>query len=69
MKLRLMGSPDLVRAWKQMFEHEWGITGAEYPSRRGGNELRVYFDIDDRFAMFTVKVFQDHTQPKKGELP
>jgi hypothetical protein len=50
MKIRLMGSPDLVRAWKAALEQSFGIHGAEYPSRRGGTDLRVYFDLDDRVA-------------------
>src|SRR2546426_664373 len=40
MKIRLMGSPDLVRAWKSAIETSYGIHGQEYPSRRG-SDLRV----------------------------
>jgi hypothetical protein len=33
MKIRLMGSSDLVRAWSRELEKSYGIKGAEYPSR------------------------------------
>lgn len=48
MKIRIMGSADLVQAWKTALEAEYGIVGANYPSR--GGEMRAYFDIDDRKA-------------------
>lgn len=57
MKIRLMGSPDLVRAWKAAMEQSYGIHGAEYPSRHG-NDLRVYFDLDDRVAAKAIASFQ-----------
>lgn len=46
MKIRLMGSADLVRAWSKKLEASYGIKGAEYPSRYGGNDIRAYFDLD-----------------------
>ncbi|MFC4161961.1 hypothetical protein [Chitinimonas lacunae] len=49
MKIRLMGPPDIVRAWRAMLEQEYGIVGAEYPNR-GSNDVRAYFDLDDRVA-------------------
>jgi len=57
MKIRLMGSPDLVRAWKSAIETSYGIHGQEYPSRRG-SDLRVYFDLDDRLAAKAIASFQ-----------
>lgn len=54
MKIRLMGSADLVRAWGAELKRAYGITGAEYPSRYGGNEVRIYFDLDDRQAAAVV---------------
>ena len=54
MKIRLMGSADLVRAWSMELEKSYGIKGAEYPSRYGGNEIRAYFDLDDRQAAAIV---------------
>lgn len=54
MKIRLMGSADLVNAWKDALEKANGITGATYPSRGGGGETRVYFDLDDRQAAAIV---------------
>lgn len=54
MKIRLMGSADLVNAWKTALEKAYGITGATYPSRGGAGEARVYFDLDDRQAAAIV---------------
>jgi hypothetical protein len=50
MKIRLLGSVDLVRAWSRELERAYGIKGREYPSRYGDNEIRAYFDLDDRQA-------------------
>lgn len=47
-KLRLIGAPDLVRAWAKKLE-ALGIYGKEYPSHRG-TDLRWYADVDDRVA-------------------
>lgn len=54
MKIRLMGSPDLVRAWSAKLERAYGLKASIYPSRRGGNEIRAYFDLDDRQAASIV---------------
>lgn len=54
MKIRLMGSADLVRAWARELEKSYGIKGAEYPSRYGNGEVRMYFDLDDRQAATIV---------------
>ena len=34
MKIRLMGSPDLVRGWSALLEEQFGVVGREYPKRR-----------------------------------
>jgi len=54
MKIRLMGSADLVNTWKAALENAYGITGATYPSRGGAGDARVYFDLDDRQAAAIV---------------
>ena len=50
MKIRLMGSPDLVRGWSALLEEQFGVVGREYPKRRGGNEVSYYIDLHDRTA-------------------
>lgn len=55
MKIRLIGSADLVRAWAASMQNTFGITGREYPSRYASSELRVYFDLDDRLAESVIK--------------
>ena len=50
MKIRLMGSADLVRGWAALLEEQFGVVVGEYPNRRGGNEVRYYIDLDDRTA-------------------
>src|SRR5258708_1247695 len=47
MKIRLLGSADLVRAAAEALERA-GVPGREYPSRNGPQELRWYGDVDDR---------------------
>lgn len=54
MKIRLIGSADLVRAWSAELGRAYGIKGATYPSRYNNNEVRVYFDLDDRQAAAVV---------------
>lgn len=54
MKIRLMGSADLVRAWSAELERAYGIKGKEYPSRYGDGDVRAYFDLDDRQAASVV---------------
>lgn len=49
MKIRLMGTADLVRAWAKMLENAYGLHANEYPCR-GSGEIRVYLDLDDRLA-------------------
>ena len=49
MKVRITGSPDLVKAWAKKLEDECGIHGKHYPSRKGA-DLRWYGDLDDRAA-------------------
>lgn len=53
MKIRLMGPADIVRAWAKELEKSYGIQCAEYPAR-GGSEVRVYADLDDRLAAAIV---------------
>lgn len=50
MNIRIMGSPDLVKAWKAALESEYGISGAVYPNRGRGGDVRAYFNLDDRLA-------------------
>lgn len=54
MKIRLIGSADLVRAWSAELQRAYGITGREYPSRYNNAEVRAYFDLDDRQAAAIV---------------
>lgn len=49
MKIRISGSPDLVRGWQKMLEAEYGQAGRIYNSRRS-DDLYLYLDIDDRDA-------------------
>ena len=50
MKIRLMGSPDLVRAWGAPIAATVEASYAEYPCRGGSHEIRAYCDFDDRAA-------------------
>ena len=50
MKLRLTGSPDVVRGWARALAEEFRVKGREYRTRGGGPEIRYYADIDDRVA-------------------
>lgn len=54
MKLRLSGPPDIVHKWGEELKKSYGIACAEYPDRRGGNEIRLYCDVDDRLAAILV---------------
>ena len=47
MKIRLMGSPDLVREWAEIFEAAFGVRGRVYPTRNG-SDVRRYIDLNDR---------------------
>jgi hypothetical protein len=58
MKIRLMGSPDVVRQWASDFEERYGVTGKEYPAR-GSNDVRWYADVDDRVAEQAIKEGRD----------
>ena len=49
MKIRLSGSPDLVREWAEIFETAFGVRGAVYPNRNG-SDVRRYIHLDDRVA-------------------
>lgn len=50
MNIRIMGSPDLVLAWKEELEEEYKVSGKVYANRGGSPDIRVYFNIDDRLA-------------------
>jgi hypothetical protein len=63
MKIRLIGSADLVRAWRLELERAYGLRGAEYPTHGSTHELRVYFDMDDRLAAAAVGL----TPPRTAE--
>lgn len=54
MKVRIMGSADLVRAWQAEFEAVYGVSGREYPCR-GNEDVRVYIDMDDRVAEASIR--------------
>lgn len=49
MKIRLMGSPDLIQKWGEELKAAYGITGKTYPNRNS-HEVRYYVDLDDRQA-------------------
>ena len=49
MKIRLMGTSDLIQQWAKELERAYGITGKTYPSRNS-HEIRYYVDLDDRKA-------------------
>lgn len=71
MKIRLIGSADLVRAWSAELERAYGLKGAAYPSRYNKNELRVYFDMDDRQAadLMGVSAGTEPPKPSKNVRP
>lgn len=51
MRIRIEGSPDLVEAWKKRLEEAYGITGSVYANhRRNQEDIRCYFNLDDRQA-------------------
>ena len=54
MKIRLMGSPDLIQLWGNELKKAYGITGKTY-SNRNSHEVRYYVDLDDRKAEAVLK--------------
>ena len=54
MKIRLMGSPDLIQLWSNELKKAYGITGKTYPNRNS-HEVRYYVDLDDRKAEAVLK--------------
>lgn len=54
MKIRLMGSPDLIQLWGNELKKAYGITGKTYPNRNS-HEVRYYVDLDDRKAEAVLK--------------
>ncbi len=49
MKIRLMGSLDLLNKWSHELKSEYGISGKLYKNRNS-HEYRYYVDLDDRQA-------------------
>lgn len=49
MKIRMMGSPDIIEAWAVELNKAYGVTGRTYPCR-GSTDVRLYIDLDDRKA-------------------
>ena len=66
MKLRIMGTPDLVRAWAAQFETHLGIRGREYPNRNSA-DIRYYLDLDDRVAAGVVRLVGTALNPGDRE--
>ena len=66
MKLRIMGSPDLVRAWAAQFESHFGIRGHEYPNRNSA-DIRYYLDLDDRVAAGVMRFVAAELNPGHPE--
>lgn len=72
MKIRLIGSEDLVRRCAELLERG-GITGKYYPSRYSESEVRWYGDVDDRqvedlvagMGGLLVAAEQEHDSPKR----
>lgn len=65
MKIRIMGSPDLIEAWAAELKKAYGVTGRIYPCR-GSSEVRLYVDLDDRKAAEIVGLkpcFLDDKEP------
>ncbi|ELP3316062.1 hypothetical protein R1W15_004266 [Vibrio fluvialis] len=51
MKFRLMGPPDLVAGWDKLFKESFPCSvRGPYKNRGGGNDERLYIDMDDREA-------------------
>jgi len=65
MKIRLIGSPDLIRAWAAELKKAYGVTGREYPCR-GSSDVRLYIDLDDRQATALVNLGND-SQGRAGQ--
>ena len=66
MKIRLMGSPDLIKLWSIELEAAYGITGQTYPNRNS-QEVRYYVDLDDRKAAAIISKSNAKTV-KKAKL-
>ncbi len=49
MKIRLMGSLDLLKKWGNELKAEYGISGKLYKNHNS-HEYRYYVDLDDRQA-------------------
>ena len=66
MKIRLMGSPDLVRRYAQLSEEGFGVKGKEYAARNS-SDIRYYIDLDDRVAEAALE--RSPGQTMLAELP
>ena len=68
MKIRLMGPPDIVRAWSKTLESSFDASVAEYPCRGNSGDIRAYIDIDDRkAAIFAAAEQVDPSHAYRGQ--
>ena len=63
MKIRLIGSPDLIKLWSIELETAYGITGQTYVNRNS-QEVRYYVDLDDRKAEVIISKSNTKTVKK-----
>lgn len=59
MKIRLMGSPDLIQLWANELKKAYGITGKTYPNRNS-HEVRYYLKHKNRKDRILSKLIQSH---------
>ena len=62
MKIRLMGSPVMVRAWSQIFEEAFETKGRECRNRNS-SKIRIYLELDDYTAGNAVRRVQGEGAP------
>ena len=70
MKIRLMGSEDIVAAWAEVFRarlSDGASVSPIYPNRRGGGG-RVYIEIDDRVAEQMAQAVHETVPTKTPSL-
>jgi hypothetical protein len=68
MKIRVVGSKDIVRSFCDKAEQLLGVSPGIYPSRYGANEVRAYLDVDDRMAAEILGVSPGAPLIQKAEL-